>query len=896
MKTPEKEKTILDEFNVLRDALRDWPGNSLPEVKFQDSCCERLRRSLLSVKEGDAEKVGKGDLLGLIRHYLLSYQGVRNSRKPVSQRVPTGDLWPDEADYRDAGFEVSREGDDFRISCKPWAPRWLWREAGDDKDPLEAVIRGDSCLPEIKGDLKADLGFIEMLGYPEYRSKGQKAAIRAAFCMQPGSTLVVNLPTGTGKSLVAYAPALEAARKGKLSVFIVPTISLALDQEKQVQNLLEQKRKLDGGGGEDPEDLQFAWYGDLKEEDRNAIIDRIDFGNQKILITSPECLGSNRLSAKLETLAKTDRLAYFVIDEAHMVDQWGGCFRPDFQSIAGLRNRLLEQSSPRGEKFRTLLMTATLTESCFELLKDFFGESDLKPDVGKIDVVAAVHLRPEPSYWIEKCRDSEEQKERILDLLRHLPRPFILYSSTRADVTAWHRVLRDDLGIRRCDEFSGDTGPGARRRIIDQWGNRELDAISANTAFGLGIDQGDVRAVVHACVPESLDRYYQEVGRGGRDGKACVSFLFHKPDDLHIGKKLASETYIGEEKGWARWDQLNKTGEGKGGGRYEVDLEKIPPYLDWSSEENEDWNLRTILLMHRAGVIEIDCSPPAFIKREVGESKEEFKERCEREFAERGRPVSIRRIDSIACRDKEAWEKKVAPKREELYQRNRENWRMVEEDLLSGTASVCDLLKSLYSFQVNDEGSVEVRTSCGGCPGCRSQQRSRVLEYYPEPCIPSALDCTLKGPLRKIFGEELTVYVSYPCPSDKPSELDDWNEDILDVIGLCVEQGIREVATGEDLHSLKRFRKLYQKSDLSFVINRDIESEEGDARLKVPRLSVLGPDFAGRKFPRHLRRYETQGVIFFPETMEDPVTSGVDFKSSILGCLNIDEFKNKLRL
>ena len=119
-------------------------------------------------------------------------------------------------------------------------------------------------------------------------------------------------------------------------------------------------------------------------------------------------------------------------------------------------------------------------------------------------------------------------------------------------------MVRDDeiSGIKRSGCVHGDTPSDIRSDVVDQWRSGELDSVVATSAFGLGMDKSDVRAVIHACVPESVDRFYQEVGRGGRDGNACVSVLVHTEKDIQTARKISSTKVITIEEGLLRWKDM----------------------------------------------------------------------------------------------------------------------------------------------------------------------------------------------------------------------------------------------------------------------------------------------------------------------------------------------------
>jgi superfamily II DNA helicase RecQ len=136
-----------------------------------------------------------------------------------------------------------------------------------------------------------------------------------------------------------------------------------------------------------------------------------------------------------------------------------------------------------------------------------------------------------------------------------------------------------------------------------------LDIVVATSAYGLGVDQPDVRTILHACIPESIDRYYQEVGRGGRDGNPSVSLVIYTERDRRVAQRLSLTTVIGSEKAKLRWEAMWEDGASTQSGARIVRTDTIPPYLDVNNERNEQWNLLTLLLMQRAGMIDIELPP-----------------------------------------------------------------------------------------------------------------------------------------------------------------------------------------------------------------------------------------------------------------------------------------------
>ena len=492
----------MNDFDRLHHALNGWPDVAAFEEPFHDRSCEQLRRAIFSVLS-DPASAGPGDLAGLVRHVLR--RGSLMTSSPYWLLVPITEPWPSQSQWKDSFVNVlGKDQTSFRVTAEnAWSANWL--ERSETHPPLTASFqevlrrRGWPASPHLPLDTALEFGL--QLPFEGYQGPGQRLAIRSAFFLKPGGTLVVNLPTGTGKSLVAWAPALLAAGN-ELTVMITPTIALAIDQERQLrENYLAVSL---------PQEL--AWHGGLSEPGRKAVLQRLRSGSQRILITSPESFVGSLSPALYETAAK-GRLKYFVVDEAHLVAQWGNDFRPQFQAMSGMRRDLLKRSPPKSQ-FRTLLLSATLTQESFDVLETLFSEGDF----GSVNAVA---LRPEPEYWHSSSETKAERKQKVIELVRVVPRPFLLYVTTQRDAEDWHQTLRT-LGMKRLGCVHGNTSNIDRERIIDEWRQREIDCVVATSAFGLGMDKSDVRAVIHACIPESIDRFYQEVG--ARAGTAAPPF------------------------------------------------------------------------------------------------------------------------------------------------------------------------------------------------------------------------------------------------------------------------------------------------------------------------------------------------------------------------------------
>jgi ATP-dependent DNA helicase RecQ len=430
----------MSDFDRLHETLRNLPDTRRLGQRFSDRSCEQLRKAIISLYENQS-KVGSGDLAGLTRH-VIRRAALETNDSQVIWTVPKTAPWPNKELWAESNIEVVADDKfSYRLrASKSWSADWLY--SSSEFDPFEASFRetprrvGWPSSPLLSLDTALQYGL--QLRFDGYQGPGQRLAVRAAFFLRPGGTLVVNLPTGTGKSLVAWAPAL-LSEQNALTVMITPTIALAIDQERQLQ---EKYPQAPGGLPQ-----EIAWHSGLGEDARRVIRNRIRNGSQRVLVTSPESF-VGPLSRVLYETAEKGLLKYFVVDEAHLVAQWGNDFRPEFQAMSGMRRDLI-RNCPIGKEFRTLLLSATLTQESFDVLETLFSD-------GCFDSVNAVSLRPEPEYWISSSNSKHERDRKVAELLRLVPRPFLLYVTTQQDANNWYRHVKQ-LGIMRSGCVHGST-------------------------------------------------------------------------------------------------------------------------------------------------------------------------------------------------------------------------------------------------------------------------------------------------------------------------------------------------------------------------------------------------------------------------------------------------------
>ena len=221
----------------------------------------------------------------------------------------------------------------------------------------------------------------------------------------------------------------------------MPTVVLALDLERRIRSLLSSRDERQSPNG------RYAYTGGLEDEDKKEMRRFIRDGRQRMVVTSPEALVKG-LSDSLATAAAAGYLKYLIIDEAHLVDQWGSDFRPEFQTIASQRLTWLDMA-PSGQQVVTVAMSATLTERHIGTLSELFGTP------GETAIVWSSETRREPAYYLRRAPDEQQRVEAIMTAAALLPRPLVLYATTREDVSSWVTRLRL-AGFRRTAEVTGE--------------------------------------------------------------------------------------------------------------------------------------------------------------------------------------------------------------------------------------------------------------------------------------------------------------------------------------------------------------------------------------------------------------------------------------------------------
>ena len=318
---------------------------------------------------------------------------------------------------------------------------------------------------------------------------GQAEVIRSV--LEGNHTLAI-MPTGAGKSLCYQLPSLHLEGT---TVVVSPLISLMKDQVDKLED-----------AGLEAAQLNSA----LTTEEREENLEQIESEQSDFIFVTPERFTKQEFLADLR---KRD-VNFVVIDEAHCISEWGHDFRPAYLSLGAAVKTL---GAPP-----VLALTATATP---EVQADIEKQLDL----GKLCVVRTGIYRPNLQFEVKRVTNEREKYEALIRILNEHEGTGIIYCSTVKTVEAltdWLKAF--DFKI---EHYHGRMKPADRKRNQDAFMNGELKAIVATNAFGMGIDKPDIRFVVHYQMPGSLEAYYQEAGRAGRDGEPATCSLFYQLED-----------------------------------------------------------------------------------------------------------------------------------------------------------------------------------------------------------------------------------------------------------------------------------------------------------------------------------------------------------------------------
>jgi ATP-dependent DNA helicase RecQ len=343
----------------------------------------------------------------------------------------------------------------------------------------------------------------ETFGWAELRPE----QLDAMKLVMQGQDVLVILPTGAGKSAIYQVPALLIPGP---TLVVSPLLALQKDQLEGI-DISEAPQAVAVNSAQSKDEHRHAW-------------EAVGEGQAEYLFLSPEQLAKDDVVERLSHVG----VGLFVVDEAHCVSAWGHDFRPDYLRLSAVIERMGHPP--------VIALTAT---AALPVRKDIAARLRLR-DHGE---VVASFDRPNLRLAVQQYSDDRRKRDSVVLHIRTLlAEPIsqlgLLYAATRKHADFYATELQH-IGIRAASYHAG-LKAAEREQVHQDFLADRLNVVVATSAFGMGIDKPDVRFVVHASAPESLDSYYQQIGRAGRDGEPANITLFYRPEDLHLQRFLTS--------------------------------------------------------------------------------------------------------------------------------------------------------------------------------------------------------------------------------------------------------------------------------------------------------------------------------------------------------------------
>jgi len=336
----------------------------------------------------------------------------------------------------------------------------------------------------------------DVIGFDAFR-EGQEEIVQA---VAAGENVLAIMPTGGGKSLCYQLPALM--RQG-VTVVISPLIALMRDQVRALREAGVEAGALTSGN---------------TPEENDAVWQALEAQRLKLLYIAPERLAAGAALGMLRRIG----VGLIAVDEAHCVSQWGHDFRPDYLRIGELRKTL-------GVPLAAFTATAD-QETRDEIVERLFDGGAPQIFLGGFD---------RPNIHLAFAAKEQPRRQILAFAAARRGQSGIVYCGTRAKTEALAQALRDD-GHNAC-AYHGGMEAEARREVEIRFSREDGLVVVATVAFGMGVDKPDIRWVAHADLPKSIEAYYQEIGRGGRDGGPADTLTLYGPDDIRLRRSQIDE-------------------------------------------------------------------------------------------------------------------------------------------------------------------------------------------------------------------------------------------------------------------------------------------------------------------------------------------------------------------
>ena len=400
-------------------------------------------------------------------------------------------------------------------------------------------------------------------GYPDFRGI-QREIIES---IGAGKDTLGLMPTGGGKSLTFQVPAL--AQEG-VCIVITPLIALMKDQVEHLRH---------------KGIAAAAIYSGMSRDAIVTTLENCIFGGVKLLYISPERISSDLFQIKLKHM----KVSFITVDEAHCISQWGYDFRPSYLQIAVIRK--LVPNVP------ILALTATATPDVIDDIQERLGFTEK-------NVFRMSFERKNLAYVVRQAEDKEAE---MVHILQSIPKTAIVYCRSRKRTKEVAQLLMQ-YGISATWYHAG-LEPAVKDQRQSEWQHDKVRVIVATNAFGMGIDKADVRVVVHMDCPSSLEAYFQEAGRAGRDGQKAYAVLLYNGHDNRTLQKRIEDTFPPKEYVQQVYEHLAyfyQIGVNSGEGcTFEFPIDKFcATFKHFPIRANA-----ALILLQRAGYIDYEPNP-----------------------------------------------------------------------------------------------------------------------------------------------------------------------------------------------------------------------------------------------------------------------------------------------